>query len=73
MVNRIRLFKHQIRIFFKFFSFFSKTKRVTGRLLDIKRSVLKRGIHQCKVQRNTILSKRAMVNRIPKFKHQEFF
>jgi hypothetical protein len=44
-----------------------------GRLLDIKRSVLKRGIQQCKVHRNTILSKGAVVNRIPKFKHREFF
>jgi hypothetical protein len=48
-----------------------------GRLLDIKRRVLKRGIQQCKVHRNTILtyllSKGAVVNRIPKFKHREFF
>jgi hypothetical protein len=56
-----------LNTFLSFFSFFSKTKIVAGLLLYNKRSVLKGGIQRCKFQRNTILSKGAMVNEIRKF------
>jgi hypothetical protein len=66
MVNRFNKFEQMLMFSYVFFIFL-ENKRVTVGLLHTKRSVLKRGIQQCKIQWNKIVNKGAKVNRVRTF------